>query len=79
MAVICVQGKRAGGGGYTRAYSLSPELAAVVGADEMPRHEVVRKICAIIKEKNLYVSINLFEHCCFALLKSWSSSCRLRL
>jgi hypothetical protein len=72
MAVICVQGKRPGGG-YTRAYNLSPELAAVVGADEMPRHEVVRKIWAIIKEKNLYVSIYLFKHCCFALVKRWSS------
>ncbi|KAJ9597919.1 hypothetical protein L9F63_011206, partial [Diploptera punctata] len=49
-------GKRGsgGGGGYTRAYNLSPELAAVVGADAMARHEVVKKIWAIIKEKNLY-------------------------
>lgn len=72
-AVIHVQGKRAAGSGYTRAYTLSPELAAVVGADEMPRHEVVRKIWAIIKEKNLYVSIHLSKHCCFALVNSWSS------
>lgn len=71
-SVIRVQGKRAAGSGYTRAYTLSPELAAVVGADEMPRHEVVRKIWAIIKEKNLYVSIHLSKHCCFALVNSWS-------
>jgi chromatin remodeling complex protein RSC6 len=32
----------------------------VVGADAMARHEVVKKIWAIIKEKNLYVSIFLF-------------------
>ncbi|KAK7871515.1 hypothetical protein R5R35_010230 [Gryllus longicercus] len=43
-----------GGGGYTRAYNLSPELAAVVGQDSMARHEVVRKVWAIIKERNLY-------------------------
>ncbi|KAK7871514.1 hypothetical protein R5R35_010230 [Gryllus longicercus] len=49
-------GKRGGGGGggYTRAYNLSPELAAVVGQDSMARHEVVRKVWAIIKERNLY-------------------------
>ncbi|KAK7871517.1 hypothetical protein R5R35_010230 [Gryllus longicercus] len=41
-------------GGYTRAYNLSPELAAVVGQDSMARHEVVRKVWAIIKERNLY-------------------------
>jgi chromatin remodeling complex protein RSC6 len=32
----------------------------VVGQDAMARHEVVKKIWAIIKEKNLYVSIFLF-------------------
>jgi chromatin remodeling complex protein RSC6 len=32
----------------------------VVGADAMARHEVVKKIWAIIKEKNLYVSSFLF-------------------
>ncbi|KAK7871516.1 hypothetical protein R5R35_010230 [Gryllus longicercus] len=46
--------KSGGGGGYTRAYNLSPELAAVVGQDSMARHEVVRKVWAIIKERNLY-------------------------
>lgn len=62
-------GKRSGGG-YTRAYNLSPELAAVVGADEMPRHEVVRKIWAIIKEKNLYDPKNKqFAICNDELLK----------
>lgn len=45
------------GGGYTRAITLSPELAAVVGAEQMARHEVVKKVWSIIKERNLYVSI----------------------
>lgn len=50
-------GKGKGGGGYTRALTLSPELAAIVGAEQMARHEVVRKVWSIIKERNLYVSI----------------------
>lgn len=55
-------GKKGGGkgkGGYTRAITLSPELAAVVGAEQMARHEVVKKVWSIIKERNLYVSIKL--------------------
>nr|XP_033341606.1 upstream activation factor subunit spp27 [Megalopta genalis] len=52
-------GKKGGGGGtgkggYTRAITLSPELAAVVGAEQMARHEVVKKIWSIIKERDLY-------------------------
>ncbi|XP_066587432.1 uncharacterized protein Non2 isoform X2 [Prorops nasuta] len=46
--------KKAGGGGYTRPLTLSPELAAIVGAEQMARHEVVKKIWSIIKERNLY-------------------------
>uniref|UniRef100_A0A182HYN5 Uncharacterized protein n=1 Tax=Anopheles arabiensis TaxID=7173 RepID=A0A182HYN5_ANOAR len=53
--------KAAGGGGgakrsngYTRPYTLSPELAEVCGAESLPRHEVVKKMWAIIKERNLY-------------------------
>uniref|UniRef100_A0A1B6CH75 Uncharacterized protein n=1 Tax=Clastoptera arizonana TaxID=38151 RepID=A0A1B6CH75_9HEMI len=50
--------KKGGGakraGGYTKVCTLSPELAAVVGQDSMARHEVVKKVWAIIKEKNLY-------------------------
>lgn len=42
------------GNGYTRPYKLSADLAAVVGADEMPRHEVVKKVWEIIKSRNLY-------------------------
>jgi len=40
--------------GFTRPYKLSPELASLMGAKELPRHEVVKKVWAIIKEKNLY-------------------------
>lgn len=51
-------GAKGKGGGYTRAITLSPELAAVVGAEQMARHEVVKKVWSIIKERNLYVSIS---------------------
>lgn len=47
-------GAKRGGGGYTKSLNLSPELAALVGSDMMARHEVVKKIWAIIKERNLY-------------------------
>lgn len=49
------KGPGKGKGGYTRAITLSPELAAVVGAEQMARHEVVKKVWSIIKERNLYV------------------------
>jgi len=39
--------------GFTRALKLSPELASFMGAEEMPRHEVVKKMWAVIKERNL--------------------------
>ncbi|EDW36754.1 GL18416 [Drosophila persimilis] len=40
--------------GFTRAYNLSPELSALMGAPSLPRHEVVKKVWAIIKERDLY-------------------------
>ncbi|XP_044268153.1 upstream activation factor subunit spp27 [Tribolium madens] len=46
-------GKR-GGSGYTKTMTLSPELAALVGQDSMARHEVVKRVWAIIKERDLY-------------------------
>ncbi|EEB13661.1 46 kDa FK506-binding nuclear protein, putative [Pediculus humanus corporis] len=54
--------KKGGGGakrggaksGYTKPCNLSPELAKLVGRDSMPRHEVVKKIWEIIKERDLY-------------------------
>jgi len=55
-------GAKGKGGGYTRAITLSPELAAVVGAEQMARHEVVKKVWSIVKERNLYVSIIRNHH-----------------
>ncbi|XP_015519002.1 uncharacterized protein Non2 isoform X3 [Neodiprion pinetum] len=58
------------GGGYTRAVTLSPELASVVGAEQMARHEVVKKVWSIIKERNLYDPKNKqFAICDEELLK----------
>ncbi|XP_016980598.1 upstream activation factor subunit spp27 [Drosophila rhopaloa] len=57
------KGKAAGGAGsgsgrkstgFTRAYNLSPELSALMGESSLPRHEVVKKVWAIIKERDLY-------------------------
>ena len=56
-------GAKKGGGkgsGYTKAYTLSSELSALVGAKQMARHEVVKKVWSIIKERNLYVR-NIFN------------------
>lgn len=46
--------KKGKASGYTRPYTLSADLAALCGAESLPRHEVVKKIWAIIKERNLY-------------------------
>jgi len=50
--------KKAGGGGgkpnaFTKPIKLSEELAEIVGGDEMPRHEVVKRMWAYIKENKL--------------------------
>merc|ERR1719186_1364949 len=50
--------KSTGGGkanGYTAPVKLSAELADIVGGEEMPRHEVVKRMWAYIKENNLQV------------------------
>merc|ERR1711890_184782 len=39
---------------FTKTCKLSVNLAALMGQDEMPRHEVVKRMWAIIKERNLY-------------------------
>lgn len=50
--------------------TLSKELAALVGQESMARHEVVKKMWAIIKEKNLYDPNNKqFAVCDDALFK----------
>uniref|UniRef100_A0A182K159 Uncharacterized protein n=1 Tax=Anopheles christyi TaxID=43041 RepID=A0A182K159_9DIPT len=58
QAKPAAKGKKAGGAkksnGYTRPYTLSADLAELCGAESLPRHEVVKKIWAIIKERNLY-------------------------
>ncbi|KAJ8973103.1 hypothetical protein NQ317_008195 [Molorchus minor] len=71
------KGKKGGGGGggkkgsgYTKTLTLSPELAALVGKDSMARHEVVQKVWAIIKEKDLYDPKNKqYAICDDALMK----------
>jgi len=50
--------KKSGGGGkkgsgFTKSFKLSPELADLVGAEIMPRHEVVKKVWEVIKTRNL--------------------------
>jgi len=38
---------------FTKSYKLSPELGDLVGSEIMPRHEVVKKMWAYIKENKL--------------------------
>lgn len=38
---------------FTKSYKLSPELGELVGSEIMPRHEVVKKMWAYIKENKL--------------------------
>lgn len=72
----------AGGGGgrgkksaFTKSFKLSPELADVVGADVMPRHEVVKKLWAVIKERELQDPKNKqFAICDDQLLKVFGKS-----
>jgi len=47
------KGGKKQGTGYTKMCKLSPELAKVMGEESMARHEVVKKMWALIKEKNL--------------------------
>jgi len=46
-------GKERKAGGYTAPVKLSGELSDIVGGDEMPRHEVVKRMWAYIKENKL--------------------------
>jgi upstream activation factor subunit UAF30 len=55
--------------GFTRPYKLSPDLAKLMGEKELPRHEVVKKVWAIIKEKNLYDPKNKQYAICDAQLE----------
>jgi len=47
-------GAKRANSGYTKSITLSPELASLMGTEALPRHEVVKKMWAIIKERNLY-------------------------
>ncbi|XP_063703926.1 uncharacterized protein LOC134833522 [Culicoides brevitarsis] len=59
-----------GGTGFTRPLQLSPELASLMGESTLPRHEVVKKVWALIKERNLYDPKNKqFAICDADLLK----------
>ncbi|CAG9569113.1 unnamed protein product [Danaus chrysippus] len=53
-----------------KGYKLSPALSELMGETEMPRHEVVKRVWTIIKEKNLYDPNNKqFAICDDALYK----------
>jgi len=45
--------KKKKGNAFTKPIKLSEELADIVGGDEMPRHEVVKRMWAYIKENEL--------------------------
>ncbi|KAJ6638614.1 Upstream activation factor subunit spp27 [Pseudolycoriella hygida] len=63
-------GEKRKGGGYTRPLKLSPALSALLGGTEAaPRHEVVAKVWAIIKERNLYDPKNRQYAICDAELR----------
>lgn len=55
---------------YSRNCALSPELAAVVGADQMPRSAVVKKMWSVVRERDLFDPTNKqFAICDPQLLK----------
>merc|ERR1712131_536771 len=45
--------RKGGGNGYTAPVKLTEELADIVGGYEMPRHEVVKRMWAYIKDNKL--------------------------
>ncbi|KAF0312855.1 Upstream activation factor subunit spp27 [Amphibalanus amphitrite] len=47
-------GAKKGGTGYTKKCKLSEPLAKLMGEDRMARHEVIKKMWALIKENNMY-------------------------
>jgi upstream activation factor subunit UAF30 len=51
--------------GFTRPYKLSPELASLMGAKEMPRHEVVKKVSPLTR-----LCFHDFQR--FSLLQVWA-------
>lgn len=61
--------KKAARGGIAKPVKPSPELAAITGADSLPRSEVVSKIWAYIKANNLQNPANKREILADAKLK----------
>ena len=77
--VLCAQTTGRRETGFTKTYKLSPELAEIVGAEAMPRHEVVKRMWAIIKERNLYDPKNKqFAICDDQLLKVFGKVIHLK-
>ncbi|CAO1438096.1 unnamed protein product [Diamesa serratosioi] len=67
--VVAAAAPKKRGTGFTRPYTLSPDLAELMGEPELARHEVVKKVWAIIKEKNLYDPKNKQYAICDAQLE----------
>lgn len=61
MAKATTGTPRKAGGGLARPVTPSPELAAVVGSDPLPRSEVVSKVWAHIRKHNLQNPANKRE------------------
>ncbi len=53
MAKEATETKRKAGGGLARPVTPSPDLAAIVGKDPLPRSEVVSKVWDHIRKNNL--------------------------
>lgn len=56
--------------GFMKALTPSPQLAAVIGAEAVPRTEVTKRIWAYIKEHNLQNPANKRNILCDAKLKA---------
>ncbi|GAC1579752.1 MAG: SWIB/MDM2 domain-containing protein [Sphingomicrobium sp.] len=61
MAKATTGTPRKAGGGLARPVTPSPELAAVVGSDPLPRSEVVSKVWDHIRKNNLQNPANKRE------------------
>uniref|UniRef100_A0A131XAY6 Putative rna polymerase i transcription factor uaf n=1 Tax=Hyalomma excavatum TaxID=257692 RepID=A0A131XAY6_9ACAR len=64
---------------YSRKCALSPELAAVVGAEEMARSAVVKKMWSIVRERNLFDPSNKQFAICDAQLMKVFGHKRVRM
>ncbi|RUS90234.1 hypothetical protein EGW08_002015 [Elysia chlorotica] len=64
---------------YSRPCQLSEELGAVVGANEMPRPEVVKTLWSIVKERNLQDPENKQYMICDSQMESLFGLKRIKL